>query len=96
MSRFRKLSQTLWHCQYHIVWCPKYRFRVFEGEIKEEAEECTATPGRSQLTDEKLILMPTKSGKTKKQPRLSRNYPEIDCHWRTNPFSGHICPIVLT
>ena len=40
MSRFRKLSQTLWHCQYHIVWYPKYRFRVFEGEIKGEAEEC--------------------------------------------------------
>ena len=40
MSRFRKLSQTLWHCQYHIVWCQKFRFRVFEGEIKEEAEEC--------------------------------------------------------
>jgi len=61
-----------------------------------EASAQPATPGRSQLTDEKLILMPTKSGKTKKQPRLSRNYPEIDCHWRTNPFSGHICPIVLT
>ena len=40
MSRFRKLSHTLWHCQYHIVWCPKYRFRVFEGKIKEEVEEC--------------------------------------------------------
>ncbi len=40
MSRFRKLSYTLWHCQYHIVWCPKYRFRVFEGKIKEEVEEC--------------------------------------------------------
>ena len=40
MSRFNKLSQTLWHCQYHIVWCPKYRHRVFKGEIKEEAEEC--------------------------------------------------------
>ncbi len=40
MSRFNKLSQTLWHCQYHIVWCPKYRYRVFEGKIKEEAEEC--------------------------------------------------------
>ncbi len=26
MSRFMKLSQTLWHCQYHIVWVPKYRF----------------------------------------------------------------------
>ena len=40
MSRFRKLSQTLWHCQYHIVWCPKYRFRVLKGEIKTEVEEC--------------------------------------------------------
>ena len=41
MSRYRKLSQTLWHCQYHIVWCSKFRFRVFKGEIKEEAEkEC--------------------------------------------------------
>ena len=40
MSRFRKLSQTLWHCQYHIVFSPKYRFRVFEGKIKEEVEEC--------------------------------------------------------
>ena len=40
MSRFRKLSQTLWHCQYHIVWCPKYRFGVLEGEIKKEVEEC--------------------------------------------------------
>ena len=40
MSRFRKLSQTLWHCQYHIIWCPKYRFRVLEGSIKEEVEEC--------------------------------------------------------
>ena len=40
MSRFRKLSQTLWHCQYHIVWCPKYRHRVFEGRIKEEVGDC--------------------------------------------------------
>ena len=40
MSRFRKLSQTIWHCQYHIVWCPKYRFRVLKSEIKEEVEAC--------------------------------------------------------
>ena len=43
MSRFRKLSQTLWYCQYHIVWVPKYRFRVLEGEIKAEAEESIRT-----------------------------------------------------
>jgi len=40
MSRFRKLSQTLWHCQYHIVWVPKYRFRILKEEFKEEVAEC--------------------------------------------------------
>ena len=38
MSRFKKLSQTLWHCQYHIVWVPKYRYRVLTGEIKRDVE----------------------------------------------------------
>jgi len=33
MSRFSKLSHVLWHCQYHIVWVPKYRYRVLTGEI---------------------------------------------------------------
>ena len=36
MSRFRKLSHTIWHCQYHIIWVPKYRYRVLQGEIAEE------------------------------------------------------------
>jgi putative transposase len=40
MSRFLQLSQTLWHYQYHIIWCPKYRFRVLEGEINEEVKDC--------------------------------------------------------
>ena len=40
MSRFRKLSQTIWHCQYHIVWVPKYRFRVMKGAIAEEVATC--------------------------------------------------------
>ncbi len=40
MSRFRKLSQTLWHCQYHIVWVPKYRYRVLTGTIGREVETC--------------------------------------------------------
>ncbi len=38
MSRFKKLSQTLWHCQYHIVWVSKYRYRVLTGEIKRDVE----------------------------------------------------------
>ena len=40
MSRFRKLSQTIWHCQYHIVWVPEYRFRVLNGAIAAEVVTC--------------------------------------------------------
>lgn len=40
MSRFRKLSQTIWHCQYHIIWVPKCRYRVLSGKIANEVENC--------------------------------------------------------
>ncbi len=38
MSRFEKLSHVLWHCQYHIVWVPKYRYRVLTGRIGDEVK----------------------------------------------------------
>jgi putative transposase len=40
MSRFQKLSQTIWHCQYHIIWVPKYRFKILIGEIATEVGNC--------------------------------------------------------
>ncbi len=40
MSRFRKLSHTIWHCEYHIIWVPKYRLRILSGAIKSEVEKC--------------------------------------------------------
>ena len=33
MSRFNKLSHVIWHCQYHIVWVPKYRYRVLTDKV---------------------------------------------------------------
>ena len=39
MSRFRKLSHTIWHCQYHIVWVPKYRFRILVGAIRDAVHD---------------------------------------------------------
>ena len=38
MSRFRKLSHSIWHCLYHIVWVPKYRYRILTGAVKESCE----------------------------------------------------------
>ena len=40
MSRFRKLSHAIWHCRYHIVWTPKYRFRILSGAVGEEVGRC--------------------------------------------------------
>jgi putative transposase len=34
-KRFRKLSHTLYECKYHVVFCPKYRYQILEGEIGE-------------------------------------------------------------
>lgn len=40
MSRFRKLSHTIWHCQYHLVRTPKYRCRILESELAQDVEAC--------------------------------------------------------
>ena len=34
-KQFKKLSHTIYECKYHIVFCPKYRHRIFKDEIKE-------------------------------------------------------------
>jgi putative transposase len=31
MNEFNKLAHAVWQCKYHIVWCPKYRFRILKG-----------------------------------------------------------------
>ena len=38
LSRFKKLSHTIYECKYHILFCPKYRLRIFEEDIKDFAE----------------------------------------------------------
>ena len=40
MSRFQNLSHVLWHCQYHLIWCQKYRFRVLTGDVGVEVYSC--------------------------------------------------------
>ena len=38
MSKYKKQSHVVWKCDYHIVWCSEYRFRVLTGLIKELVE----------------------------------------------------------
>lgn len=37
-GKYRKLTHVVYQCNYHIVWTPKYRFRVLTGAIKEHLE----------------------------------------------------------
>ena len=32
-NRFKKLSHTIYESKHHLVFCPKYRFRIFKDEI---------------------------------------------------------------
>lgn len=38
MGKYRKQSHVIFKCDYHIVWVPKYRFRVLKGDIKNLVE----------------------------------------------------------
>ena len=35
----KKLSHVVWDCKYHIVIVPKYRYKVFEKEIRESVRD---------------------------------------------------------
>jgi len=36
MSNFKKLSHVIYRCNYHIVWTPKYRYKILEGMVKKQ------------------------------------------------------------
>ena len=33
MKQFKRLAHAVWQCKYHVVWCPKYRYRILRGEL---------------------------------------------------------------
>ena len=38
MGKYRKLTHVVYQCNYHIVWVPKYRYRILTGAVKELVE----------------------------------------------------------
>ena len=38
-QRFRRLSHSIYECKYHLVFCPKYRYRIFKDEVGEYTEQ---------------------------------------------------------
>jgi len=33
MVKWKKLAHVVYQCSYHIVWTPKYRFKILEGVV---------------------------------------------------------------
>ena len=32
--QFKKLSHSVYECKYHVVFCPKYRYKILEEEVR--------------------------------------------------------------
>jgi putative transposase len=39
MTKWKKLSHTIYQCKYHTVWCPKYRYRILKGTLSKSVEQ---------------------------------------------------------
>ena len=37
--KFNKLTHSLYECKYHIVFCPKYRYRILKDEVAESVRQ---------------------------------------------------------
>ena len=33
--KFERLSHSIYECKYHIVFCPKYRYRILKNDVEE-------------------------------------------------------------
>ena len=41
MKEFKKLAHAVWECKYHVVWCPKYRFKILTKAVRKSVREIT-------------------------------------------------------
>jgi putative transposase len=39
METYKQLSHTTYLCNYHVVFCPKYRFRILQGSVGQKVRD---------------------------------------------------------
>ena len=37
--QFKRLTHSIYECKYHIVFCPKYRYRIFKDDVAEYTKQ---------------------------------------------------------
>ena len=60
MSNFRRLSHSIYEYKYHIVFCPNYRYRIFDGQIGEYVKHqvCNLTRQKDLVEIEEINIQP--------------------------------------
>ena len=44
MAKWKKAAHVVYQCSYHLVWTPKYRYRILQGEMKNPALKSKLDP----------------------------------------------------
>ena len=59
-NQYKRLSHSVWLCTYHIVFCPKYRYRVLEGkgEVFVRNQLYRLCGQKDQVTIEEINVQP--------------------------------------
>ena len=60
MNKYNRLSHSIWLCKYHIVFCPKYRYKIIEGnkEVFIRNQLYTLCSRKDQVTVEEVNIQP--------------------------------------
>ena len=37
--QFKRLAHSLYECKYHVVFCPKYRYKILQDEVSNYVEQ---------------------------------------------------------
>lgn len=59
-SQYKRLSHSVWLCKYHIVFCPKYRYKILEGraEVFVRNNLYRLSGQKDQVTVEEVNIQP--------------------------------------
>lgn len=60
MRKYKRLSHSVWLCTYHIVFCPKYRYKILEGkaEVLVRNHLYRLCGQKDQITIEEINIQP--------------------------------------
>lgn len=58
-KQFNRLSHSIWLCKYHIIFCPKYRYKILTGTVEVSLRNILySLASQKKLTIEEINILP--------------------------------------